>query len=145
MKSFEFYGCQRDLSPELKRIVKNLSCQTHKFIYCPNCKQYDEVDYDPLENIQKFMKFIKEEQEKLDPKKKKVKKKKKNEEDSLSEITDIDKEEILAKYYHGKLTKLEQKKKDREATLKRLRGETVDVKRQHCCGNNAGRNFVLPG
>ena len=26
IKPFEFYGCQRDLSPDLKRIVKNLAC-----------------------------------------------------------------------------------------------------------------------
>ena len=26
IKEFEFYGPQRDLSPEIKRIVKNLSC-----------------------------------------------------------------------------------------------------------------------
>ena len=75
------------------------------------------------------MQFIKEEQDKLNGKKKKVKVKKKNEEDSLSEITDIEKEEILAKYYHEKLSAIEKKKADRLATQKRLRGETVDVKR----------------
>jgi hypothetical protein len=26
IKPFEFHGCQRDLSPDLKRIVKNLAC-----------------------------------------------------------------------------------------------------------------------
>lgn len=26
IKEFEFYGPQRDLSPEIKRIVKNLTC-----------------------------------------------------------------------------------------------------------------------
>jgi len=60
IKPFEWYGCQRDLSPELKRIVKNLVCQEHKYVYCRSCKTYDEVDYDPIENINKFMKFIKE-------------------------------------------------------------------------------------
>lgn len=29
MKPFEFHGSQRSLSPELKRIVKNLVCQDH--------------------------------------------------------------------------------------------------------------------
>ena len=51
IRHFELYGAQRDLSPELKRIVKNLMCQEHKFMYCPCCKTYDERDGDPLENI----------------------------------------------------------------------------------------------
>lgn len=38
IKHFELYGSQRDLNPELKRIVKNLMCQEHKFMYCPCCK-----------------------------------------------------------------------------------------------------------
>lgn len=41
IKPFEFYGSQRDLSPELKRIVKNLTCQEHQYVYCACCKQYD--------------------------------------------------------------------------------------------------------
>jgi hypothetical protein len=41
IKHFELYGSQRDLSPELKRIVKNLMCQEHKFMYCPKCKIYE--------------------------------------------------------------------------------------------------------
>ena len=51
--------------------------------------------------------------------------------DSVSEITDLDKEEILAKYYHDKLSKLEKKRLDRIATQKRLRGETIEMK--HVC------------
>ena len=38
VKPFEWYGAQRDLSPELKRIVKNLACQEHQYVYCPSCK-----------------------------------------------------------------------------------------------------------
>lgn len=52
IKHFELYGSQRDLSPELKRIVRNLMCQEHKFMYCPCCKTYDvDDDFDPIENI----------------------------------------------------------------------------------------------
>ena len=61
IKPFEWYGSQRDLSPELKRIVKNLACQEHKYVYCPSCRTYDQVDYDPIENMNKFIAFIKEE------------------------------------------------------------------------------------
>ena len=62
MKPIEFYGSQRDLSPELKRIVKNLVCQEHQYLYCPCCKRFEEKDlYNPLENIDKFMAFIQKE------------------------------------------------------------------------------------
>ena len=61
IKHFELYGSQRDLNPELKRIVKNLLCQEHKFMYCPCCKQYEDGPLDPIENIQKFMDYIREE------------------------------------------------------------------------------------
>lgn len=61
MKHFELYGAQRDLDPELKRIVKNLMCQEHKFMYCPCCKEYEGAEADPLENIQKFLDYIKKE------------------------------------------------------------------------------------
>ena len=65
IKHFELYGVQRDLSPELKRIVRNLSCKEHKFMYCPCCKTYEDMDFDPVENIKKFMAYIKKEQAKL--------------------------------------------------------------------------------
>lgn len=104
VKPFEWYGPQRDLSPELKRIVKNLTCQEHSYIYCPHCKEYEEVEHDPMSNIKKFMKFIKEEQERLEApfkkpkKKKKVVKEKPLPDDSVSDITDLDNDEVLAKY-----------------------------------------------
>lgn len=83
----------RDLSPELKRIVKNLTCQEHKFMYCPKCKDFRDEDFDPMENIQKFMKFVDHEKKKfLQGKcKKKSKSNRKLEEDSMSDITDLDK------------------------------------------------------
>lgn len=65
IRPFEWYGAQRDLSPELKRIVKNLACQEHSYVYCPSCKTYEEDNYDPMANIKKFMKFIKAEQERI--------------------------------------------------------------------------------
>jgi len=67
MKPFELYGPQRDLSPSMKRLLKNLECQEHRYMYCPTCKSYDEADFDPIDNINKFLKFIKQEQDKLNP------------------------------------------------------------------------------
>lgn len=40
-------------------------------MYCACCKNFEEVEYNPLENIGKFMKFIKNEQAKMEPKKQK--------------------------------------------------------------------------
>jgi hypothetical protein len=121
MKPFEFYGVQRDLSPELKRIVKNLACQEHRYMYCPCCKKFDETDHDPLESIEKFMKFIKAEQYKINPPKKKVEfqnqvKKPTNPDmpdDSVSDITDLEKDGILTKYYHSKMDAVEKRKEER--------------------------------
>lgn len=91
--------------------MKNLTCQEHKYVYCPTCKKYDEVEHDPLDNIKKFMKFIKDEQQKLySPFKKTSKKDLKDKEDkllpddSISDITDLEEEEILAKYLKSKRT-----------------------------------------
>mmetsp|Transcript_5862 Transcript_5862/g.9471 ORF Transcript_5862/g.9471 Transcript_5862/m.9471 type:complete len:83 (+) Transcript_5862:2600-2848(+) len=82
----------------MKRIIKNLACQEHKYMYCPQCKAYEEVDYDPLENMEKFMKFIKAEQRKINPPPKTKKElppeeKRKDRalpDDSVSEITDLE-------------------------------------------------------
>jgi hypothetical protein len=118
MKHFELYGAQRDLDPELKRIVKNLMCQEHKFMYCPCCKEYESADIDPLENIQKFLDYIKKEQKKLEARKavaKKGRAKKRAERrekeghvelanDSASDITYLEEEEILAKYLDENMT-----------------------------------------
>ena len=27
-------------------------------MYCPKCKSYDELDFDPLQNIEAFMKYV---------------------------------------------------------------------------------------
>ena len=80
------------------------------------------------------MGFIKGEHEKMFPPKKVAREHKRPSEmpdDSLSEITDIEDQEVMAKYYNDKLSKIEKKKKDRAATQKRLRGETVELK--HAC------------
>ena len=83
--------------------------------------------------MKRFLKFIKEEQEKIDPTPKvKVKKKKKDRhpnmpDDSVSEITDLEKEEILAKYYEDKLSAIEKRKRERAESRARLRGETKAV------------------
>jgi len=87
------------------------------------------------------MKFIKEEHEKMFPQPKKAREHKRALEmpdDSLSEITDIEDENVMAKYYNEKLSKIEKRKKERASTLKRLRGETVDMK--HVCKNINKKN-----
>ena len=43
--------------------------------------------------------------------------------DSVSEITDLDKEEILAKFYEDKLSAFEKKKRERAEARRRIRGE----------------------
>ena len=45
--------------------------------------------------------------------------------DSVSEITDLDKEEIMAKYYEDKLTVIEKRKRERAEARRRLRGENT--------------------
>lgn len=78
------------------------------------------------------MKFIKAEQAKLEPQKKKVEfdiKKKVPKhpdmpDDSVSEITDLEKDEILAKYYHEKMSEADKQKKLRIEARRRLLGDT---------------------
>ena len=65
IRHYENYGSDRTVSPDIKRIVKNLMCQEHSFMYCPKCKTYEQSVLNPIENIQKFMKFVRDEQEKL--------------------------------------------------------------------------------
>lgn len=126
VKPFEWYGAQRDLSPELKRIVKNLACQEHQYVYCPCCKEYDDGNFDPLENINKFMKFIKEEQDKINPPPKKSMTKTTRprvmEDDSVSEITDLDYEDVLHTYYTKKIDSIAKRRAEREASRRRLQG-----------------------
>lgn len=103
-------------------------------MYCPCCKQYDEMEYDPLETINKFMQFIRGEQTKINPPKKEDRKKKRPKElpdDSLSEITDIEYEEVMHKYYASKVEKISLRKKERAEARKRLQGGTVELK--HKC------------
>lgn len=128
IKPFEFYGCQRDLSPDLKRIVKNLACQEHQYVYCPGCKQYEEGTLDPVAKMRQFLKYIKEEQDKIDPPSPERGTTQKARhphmpDDSVSDFTDLDKEEVLAKYYEDKLTVIERKKRDRAEARRRLRGD----------------------
>lgn len=56
------------------------------------------------------MKFIREEQDKLNPSKNKNKLKDFGGEDSASDITDLEKEEILTKYYQKKITNIQKRK-----------------------------------
>ena len=81
------------------------------------------------------MQFIRGEQNKLNPPPKPEPKKKKRPpempDDSLSEITDIEYEEVMHKYYTTKLDKINTKKEERARTRKRLQGANVDMK--HSC------------
>jgi response regulator of citrate/malate metabolism len=47
--------------------------------------------------------------------------------DSVSEITDLDKEEVLAKYYEEKLSAVEKRKRERAEARRRIRGEDPKV------------------
>jgi len=71
-------------------------------MYCPSCKQYEAKDFDPVQNIQKFMDYVKKEQEKLKKYNRSQEKRRSAHgviktkspadgvEDSVSEITDLD-------------------------------------------------------
>ena len=132
LKHFEKNADQRDMNPELKRIVENLSCKEHKFMYCPCCQDYLERDFDPVENIRKFMLFVKEEKAKLlferrrqealrdrDNSKKRPSKKKLAD-DSVSEITDLEKDEIMEKYAPLMFSEAELKNRERKKVWDRL-------------------------
>jgi len=108
----------------MKRILKNLAEQDKKYMYCPSCKEYDEVDYDPVENIEKFMEFIRKEQHKINPPVATDLRKAKRDlpDDSVSEITDLDQEDILNKYYREKMSKIAQQKRERAQAKRRLDG-----------------------
>ena len=47
--------------------------------------------------------------------------------DSVSDITDLEQDEILYKYYEAGRTKAEKRKMEREAARKRLMGEGKNV------------------
>jgi len=56
--------------------------------------------------------------------------------DSVSEITDLDYEEVLHKYYDKKMSNIEKRRAERAASRKRLRGEPR-VELKHKCKPNA--------
>ena len=93
-------------------------------MYCPKCKNYDELDFDPLENIEAFMKYVQQEQTKWKAFKAKRKregkalptKTRKLEDDSVSEITEIDKKEILSQYYASVMTRAQRNNAERKKT-----------------------------
>ena len=70
IRDFQMFDMHKEMTPELKNIVKSLTCAKHKFMYCPKCKNFDDDDFDPMENIQKFMQYVKNEKKKM----KKIKK-----------------------------------------------------------------------
>jgi hypothetical protein len=85
------------------------------------------------------MDFIKSENEKIMPTEKPapVKRKPRPEgmqDDSVSEITDLDKEEILAKYYGEVMSKVERRRRERAAARRRLWGEAAKLEQvEHLC------------
>ena len=102
-------------------------------MYCPKCKTYEQNTLNPIENIQKFMKFVREEQEKLEIQKRRESAKRKKKErrsgkqktlphDSASEITDLEEQEILSKYYDERMTEAERIAKERKIVQNRLYG-----------------------
>ncbi len=66
---------------------------------------------------------------------------KKKDEDSISEITDLDKEEILTNYYSKKLSSIQKRKLERGKLIQRLRGETYEMK-HICCTQHKYR--IIP-
>jgi hypothetical protein len=108
------------------------------------------VDYDPLDTINKFMKFIRNEQNKINPPPKEVKPRKRPAElpdDSLSEITDIEKEEIMQKYYVSKLDRIAKRKAERLQSQKRLQGahqcKPMNIKRAKLAINDRSDRVEL--
>ena len=98
-------------------------------MYCPCCKEYEEQDFDAVDNIKKFMGYCKEEQDKLRKRRRRqaaMMKGSRHERaltnDSVSEISDLGKEEILTKYLEATMTKTERGKKDRKEAQDRLYG-----------------------
>ena len=96
-------------------------------MYCPKCKNYDELDFDPLENIQAFIKFVQSEQRKWKNFQRKRRREgrtanptRRLEDDSVSEITEIDKKEILSQYYTAVMTNAQIKNAERKKTQERL-------------------------
>jgi hypothetical protein len=126
----------REVDPELKRIVNQLSCSQHQFVYCPCCKDYSDNGFDPVSNIRRFMLLVKEDKIKLKLQKLAKRKKtpqrsrskmatKRSEvmpEDSVSEITDLSEEEIMSRFQET-LSKAEKIRKEREKTWKRLQSQ----------------------
>jgi len=56
-------------------------------------------------------------------------------EDSVSEITDLDEQEILHKYMEANMTEKDKKRRDRDHTQKRLYGHE-DYQHKHICSTN---------
>lgn len=119
-------------------------CQKHKFMYCPCCKQYEGQPIDPIENVAKFLDYIKDEQSKLQKrkmvaqklrwKKRKEREKSKNfkklEDDSASDITYLEEDDILAKYMDETMTLGERRSKERKIVQARLYAVKKPVKHE---------------
>ena len=54
--------------------------------------------------------------------------------DSVSEITDLEKEEVMYKYYEGKLSNEAKEKRERKAAQQRLLGQYEE--KRHICTTN---------
>lgn len=148
---------KRDMPPMIKKIIGNLTCQKHKFMYCPKCKDFTDPEFDPMDNIQQFLKFVDAEQRKWNKIKKQRERKSKSKsppenkkgqkmkspagknvdeviksKDSISEITDLDKKDILNKYYQTVLNIKQKKERERKETRDRLYHAAEGCGRKGC-------------
>ena len=85
------------------------------------------MDFNSIDNIKNFLEFIRSENDKLFPKKKAPQhisiRHPEMQDDSVSEITELEKDEILVKYTGETMSMLDKKRRDRIASRKRLHGD----------------------
>jgi len=112
-------------------------------MYCPACKVYEATeDFNPVDNIRKFMRAIESEKEKLFAKKRRKEYKAKKrllrgekllKDDSVSDITDLEEKEVLHRYYDSNMTKAERRAHERKIVQARLYGKNVQQDNRHTC------------
>ena len=117
-RGFEFVGSKKGMSTKLKAIVKHLLTSDNRKHnkYCPCCRRYEEGDDPTAEQMGEFLDFIRQQHIKLHGKKANLLKRVKTREerlenDSVSNITDLSKEDIFTTSMEF-LSKKEQDKLD---------------------------------
>lgn len=101
--AFKFIGSQKHLTPKLKAIIANLLSKPMRKHnkYCPCCRNYDEGEEPSLEQMGEFLEFIRQQHIKTAGKNKDLMKRMKPRDetldyDSISDVTDLSNEDILA-------------------------------------------------